>query len=254
MRGLVLLVLITSCAIKPQIQKDIDYNTAPNKLITSVLDTIFLNCNIQKSFSDSIIQVYNRQFAFPYPPFIPAEKYRFTPAKFDINAPYTFCINADSSIYNPALAMQDYITPLRYITKWGEYDSLLQNTKPLQSFWNERGKTAPNALKMQTEYQKRIDIAKQQFTDYRIGWQTDLGMIFLVFGIPTEIWYLPQQQKIIWQYKNLKYIPNTQFEFAQQANPIAKGSHWALIRNPKHKTIWSLTVHQWRSGAIAQFF
>lgn len=81
-------------------------------------------------------------------------------------------------------------------------------------FW--RGKdTNPYTHKNEYmgDYYKRIDIANERYTHWIDGWKTDMGMIYIVYGEPSNIERYPFTENTkpyeIWQY----YSSNKEFIF-----------------------------------------
>ena len=85
-------------------------------------------------------------------------------------------------------------------------------------FW--RGKD-PNPYTHRNEYMgdyyKRIDIANERYTHWIDGWKTDMGMIFIVYGEPSNIERYPFTENTkpyeIWQY----YSSNKEFIFVDES-------------------------------------
>ena len=81
-------------------------------------------------------------------------------------------------------------------------------------FW--RGKD-PNPYTHKNEYMgdyyKRIEIANERYTHWIDGWKTDMGMIYIVYGEPSNIERYPFTENTkpyeIWQY----YSSNKEFIF-----------------------------------------
>ncbi len=81
-------------------------------------------------------------------------------------------------------------------------------------FW--RGKD-PNPYTHKNEYMgdyyKRIEIANERYTHWIDGWKTDMGMIYIVYGEPSNIERFPFTENTkpyeIWQY----YSSNKEFIF-----------------------------------------
>ena len=48
-------------------------------------------------------------------------------------------------------------------------------------------------------YYKRVEWANSYFTSYKEGWKTDRGMIYILFGLPDELYKFADRE--IWTYK-----------------------------------------------------
>lgn len=81
-------------------------------------------------------------------------------------------------------------------------------------FWRSKDpspNTAKNELMM--EYYKRIKIANERYSHYIDGWKTDMGMVYIIFGEPSNIERYPFTENTkpyeIWDF----YSVNRQFVF-----------------------------------------
>jgi GWxTD domain-containing protein len=55
-------------------------------------------------------------------------------------------------------------------------------------FWKENDPTpGTEANELMDEYYSRVNYANANFRNFREGWKTDMGMVYIVFGAPNEI-------------------------------------------------------------------
>ncbi len=85
------------------------------------------------------------------------------------------------------------IRQLKYVATDEEYRKLMsarpsQKEKLFREFWEKKDPTpgTPTNEKME-EYYRRIRFANEQFSGYRDGWETDMGMVYIIYGAPSEI-------------------------------------------------------------------
>ncbi|NOT74613.1 MAG: GWxTD domain-containing protein [Cyclobacteriaceae bacterium] len=90
-------------------------------------------------------------------------------------------------------------------------------------------------------YFKRVEIANSFFTSFKDGWETDRGMIFIVFGAPDEVTKSGQQE--IWNYRN----PRQRFVFTKSGSVYAP-DHYVLVRDKQYTENWYLTIDLWRKS------
>jgi len=87
--------------------------------------------------------------------------------------------------------INDLISPLIYITTTNEYLQIISNTNKklaVDNFWLKLAKNNKDkARELIKIYYNRVLYANQFFTTYKPGWQTDRGMIYIVFGIPDMV-------------------------------------------------------------------
>lgn len=142
------------------------------------------------------------------------------------------------------------IEPLRYITTSSEYNKLTnaENVKQeLDNFWLKIGGSAEKAEKMLRLYYKRVETANENFTSYKEGWKTDRGIIYIVYGQPTNIYKGISTET--WIYGEENHILSIKFEFNRKADAMTN-NRYELVRNPDFKNNWYRMVDQWRQGKI----
>jgi GWxTD domain-containing protein len=100
---------------------------------------------------------------------------------------------------------------LRYVGTQADIDRLLEikddNEREVQFelFWKERDPT-PSTVKNEAfeEYYARVDHANKNFRSYNEGWLTDMGMVYIIYGPPTNIERYGQSanrpSQIVWTY------------------------------------------------------
>jgi GWxTD domain-containing protein len=108
------------------------------------------------------------------------------------------------------------IDQLRYIAKEGEM-SQMQEAKTEEEkqakfleFWKKRdpNPNTPRNEKMELFY-TRVDYANRHFSHYREGWRTDMGMIYIIFGPPSDVSRHPFEVDTkpyeVWRYYDINY-------------------------------------------------
>ena len=103
-----------------------------------------------------------------------------------------------------------------YIASSNEMDSLTsakdqnEKLKRFLSFWKNRTPSME-------EYFARVDYANEKFKTHREGWKTDMGMVFIIFGVPDNIdrhpFELGDPPYEIWDY----YAINRRFIFVDES-------------------------------------
>ncbi len=113
--------------------------------------------------------------------------------------------------------LDDAIYQLRYIASGDEISEIEEGKtkeekeRRFKEFWLKHDPT-PNTDRNEAfiEYYTRINIANEQFQSYTKGWRTDMGMVYVIFGSPTNIESYQQYgggrsyQK--WYYPNHEFI------------------------------------------------
>jgi GWxTD domain-containing protein len=139
--------------------------------------------------------------------------------------------------------IDELVGPLQYITTESENKSLNSgvNTKALfERFWiNTYGSkfAAKGAIR---SYYNKVEGSNQLFTDYKAGWKTDRGMLYIVFGRPDEV--IRTKNSEIW-----KYSDGPEFEFIRISTLFAP-SLYSLKRAIKYEDVWYNRVGNIRNG------
>jgi len=97
------------------------------------------------------------------------------------------------------------------------------------AFWDKKKpnpRTDDNPILI--EYYRRIDYATKNFKGLGEGWRSDMGMVYIIFGTPSNIDKHPFDQDTkpyeIWEYfdinKEFVFIDNTGFGDYRLITPI----------------------------------
>ena len=219
------------------------------------------------------VKIYSRKFETPYPPF--SEIMR--PA-FNYKADSIFLIrmkNGVSDLFTPSLTgfyvfqkdtsqkrgtvlyrmnagfprITEYsqmVENLRYITSTKEYKQLIQNPAPklaVDSFWIACAGRADLASELIRRYYGRVEISNELFTSYTEGWRTDRGMIYIIFGKPTQVFRNFGQE--VWVYGESASPSSLKFFFVKADNPFTNNDY-VLTRRDFYKSFWYQNVQAWR--------
>jgi len=139
------------------------------------------------------------------------------------------------------------ILPLRYLTIQKEYDALLKYPDykiAIDSFWLERASNKPERAKnMIAKYYQRVVLANKWFTSYQEGWKTDKGIIYIIYGPPSEIYRKTGQEQ--WIYGERGNPLTINFYFDEVENPFTLNDY-SLQRSTSYKSSWYIAIENWR--------
>ncbi len=108
------------------------------------------------------------------------------------------------------------IEQLRYIAKDDEMSTLKdaktyeEKQKLFLEFWKKRDPN-PNTLRNERmeEYYGRVEYANKHFGHYQPGWRTDMGMVYLMFGPPSNVerhpFEIDSKPYEVWTYYDINY-------------------------------------------------
>ncbi len=225
------------------------------------------NLNLQVKF-------YSRIFPSPMPPF--AEEKRapfnytpdstfnlaftngqtayFTPEKTGF---YFFQPDTTLSMQGPTLFRMNNGFPkitmhsqmrdaLLYITSAKEFKQLNAYKIPklaVDSFWIANAGREDLATELIRKYYSRIEIANKLYTSFTDGWNTDRGMIYIMFGKPSQVFRSFEQE--IWIYGEYNDPRALKFYFNKARNPFTNNDY-VLIRSQNYTSPWYQNVQLWR--------
>ena len=139
------------------------------------------------------------------------------------------------------------IEPLRYLTTEKEFSVLksYENYKiAIDSFWLEHASyNTERAKKMIKRFYTRVEMANREFTSYHEGWKTDRGLIYIIYGPPSEVYRKNGEEE--WIYGERGNPLSIRFFFDQVENPFTVND-FSLRRSPVYKSSWIIAVENWR--------
>jgi len=221
-----------------------------------------------------IIRYYNREFPIAKPPFAMEKNitYSFEPDSIYnvavdsgftglLELPYAgiYHIQADLAQHEgitlyrfdegfpevniPAMAL----APLRYLSTEREFERLLSYRDyktAVDSFWLERASNnATRAKNMIRKFYQRVVDVNLMFSSYQEGWKTDRGLIYIIYGPPSEVYRDEEEEE--WIYGEKGNPMSIKFYFFKVENPFTNNDY-SLQRSTLYKTSWYIAVENWR--------
>lgn len=139
--------------------------------------------------------------------------------------------------------LNELVESMFYITSEPEKKSLI-NSKDLKknfdSFWINNFSTKPRARNAIRKYYNSIEQANILFTDFKAGWKTDRGMMYIVFGIPDEVYRTNSLEE--WYYDT-----GEAFEFSVISSFFAPRTY-TLRRSKDLEELWFSEIAAIRRG------
>lgn len=102
---------------------------------------------------------------------------------------------------------------------------------------------ADRAKNFMRNYFGRVELANQYFSSYKEGWKTDRGMIFIIFGLPDELYRFSDRE--VWEYKNDLY--KATFDFVRSPT-LFDPDNYVLVRKKKFQDTWYQVIDLWRNA------
>ncbi|MGB9701795.1 MAG: GWxTD domain-containing protein [Candidatus Kapaibacteriota bacterium] len=154
--------------------------------------------------------------------------------------------------YIPSLAgniidnLNDAVKELRYVATQAQINYIdeaqTQEDKlnRFKQFWADLDPT-PNTPRNEAfeEYYSRVDFANKKFKSYLPGWQTDMGMVYIIFGPPStterrQDYYNPNRIYEKWTYYNNReiiFVDNNGFGDFRLLSPTTIAEKYDYYRN-----------------------
>lgn len=137
----------------------------------------------------------------------------------------------------------ELITSMLYLTSEQERKSILKTNNPKQSFdsfWMNTYTTKTRAKGAIRRYYNLIEQSNVLFTDFKPGWKTDRGMMFIVYGAPDEVYRTANTEE--WYYDS-----GFAFEFTIISTFFAPKTY-TLRRNKDFEEQWYTQIAIFRRG------
>ena len=113
-----------------------------------------------------------------------------------------------------------------------------EKQEKLLEFWKKRDPNPNTARNERMEdYYQRVEYANNKFTHYIEGWRTDMGMVYIMFGPPSDVSRHPfevdSKPYEVWRYYDLNYdfvfVDQSGFGDYRLTTPI-----WEVWQRVKH--------------------
>lgn len=151
--------------------------------------------------------------------------------------------------------------PLVYLMKKKEYKELMSIENPdtlknaIDRFWLENVGSINRAKSVISLYYERVEEANKQFTDFKEGWKTDRGMIYILFGPPAKIerWRNTQQWLgSSFGARDSRY--NFMFRRTRKRSKYFPFDNYILQRSQGYHTYQYQQIQLWLSGYILEAY
>jgi GWxTD domain-containing protein len=137
------------------------------------------------------------------------------------------------------------VGPMMYICTRDEVNRLIASNNDKKMFDRvvlSITNDTDRARKLMRSYFRRVELANLYFTSYKEGWKTDRGMVYIIFGLPSEVFRFSDRE--VWNYDEGQKIS---FTFSKSSS-IFDPDNYVLIREKKFRETWLETVDLWRSA------
>lgn len=152
--------------------------------------------------------------------------------------------------------VRELAAPLYYLMDKKQYKKLMSYNNPdsmkhdMDSFWLSHIKDKRIAKQVIELYYKHVEQANMQFGNYKAGWKTDPGMIYILFGPPYYVYRSLDQMQ--WTYGYDRSDPDRNFYFVEPKIPSQyfPFDNYILQRRNNYFTVRYQRVQDWLSGYV----
>lgn len=198
---------------------------------------------------DSIVVFYNDSLNTNL--FVEEGTYYFTKENKPING---FALHQYSESFPDINYPKQLIKPLQY---FGINDSIVRADSTgeltklaVDDFWLGIAQNIDRSRDLVKVFYNRVVNANKYFTSFTEGWQTDRGMIYIIYGIPDYIFKSDLEEK--WIYSPMDLGPGYSFTFNYYPNPFSL-NHYILDRKKNKDTGWELMIKMWEKGEVIYY-
>lgn len=147
----------------------------------------------------------------------------------------------------PRLAkIESLADPLIYVCTKQEFERIKQAKGDKKAFDRVILSITQNterARNFMRSYFRRVELANEYFTSYKEGWKTDRGMIYIIFGLPDQVYKFTDRE--VWTYKNNMY--KITFDFVKSST-LFDPENFVLVREKKYQETWYEVIDLWRNA------
>ena len=160
-----------------------------------------------------------------------------------------FLMNFGSS-YPREDRTKNLVQPIQYIATAAEYQKLSAEGHPkkmMDKFWLATTGSTDKARMLIRVYYTRMTYVNQYFTDFKEGWKTDRGMIYLIYGMANNV--NKSSDSETWEYTRKQQATPLTFVFEKKPSPYSE-EYFVLRRGDAQPTFWRQAVDSWRKGRM----
>ncbi|MFN2431000.1 MAG: GWxTD domain-containing protein, partial [Cryomorphaceae bacterium] len=161
-----------------------------------------------------------------------------------------FTIFVSSDEFPEVTTVKNMVDPFRYLLGGKDYQTILDSKdqkKQIESLWIEWIGNKERARKAIKKYYKRVETSNIHFSSHLEGWQSDRGMIYIIYGEPNKIYRTSKAEN--WIYGEENNPLSLSFDFVKVINPFTDNDY-RLLRNDTYKPSYHRSVNAWRDGRI----
>lgn len=153
-----------------------------------------------------------------------------------------FRVHGDYPRYNRVENLAD---PLIYVCTKQEFDKVKAakgDKKAFDKVMLSITQDTDRARQFVRSYFRRVELANTFFTSYKEGWKTDRGMIYIIFGLPDQVYRFSERE--VWNYNAYGKLT---FNFVKSPS-LFDPDNYVLVRERKYQEKWYEVIDLWRNA------
>ncbi len=146
--------------------------------------------------------------------------------------------------------------PLIYLMSSKKYKEMMSINSDdslkaaIDRFWLSNIKNSRIAKDVISLYYERVEEANKQFTNFKEGWKTDPGMMYILFGAPWYIDSTLNTMKWSYSYNSQDFFENFFFTKPRNSTKNFSFNHFLLVRDQRYFNIEYQQRESWLNGTI----
>lgn len=120
----------------------------------------------------------------------------------------------------------------------------------IEQFWHHHIQPRAKAREVMQQYYSRVVVANKEFSNFKEGWKTDEGMIFILFGNPWIIDKDLKKKTWYYSYNRLDHSKSFTFERVKVFSESYPFKNYVLKRKFDYNNVLYQQKQLWLSGAI----
>ena len=158
--------------------------------------------------------------------------------------------------YPAVKTAQELAAPLIYLMSDKEYEELMaiESSDSLKAaidrFWLSNIQNSSLARNIISLYYQRVEEANKLFSNFKEGWKTDMGMVYILLGPP--LYQNRSLNEIQWSYNYNASLPEYTFYFerSKTKSDFYPFDHYILQRDNNYFQIEYRVKELWLSGSM----
>jgi GWxTD domain-containing protein len=166
------------------------------------------------------------------------------------NMPGVLCLLNDGESFPEIKTLSQMLEPLKLVSTSKELKLIKESENlktAIDNFWLGKSNNQKFAREQIRFFYNRVELSNKLFSDYREGWKTDRGNLYVILGPPTIVNMSENGED--WFYGENPDVAGVLFIFDKE-NSIYGSPAYKLRRGAVYQTIWSQAIATWRDGRI----